>query len=287
MNINFTRFRRNALEFVVEHMGLKQPGNALKVLSLHRDYLAARDARSFILPTNGEMIDGGTQCRLTLGDCKLPFEHCILEYSIDEKFYKNAEAGKFVPSATVLRAKQLDDGRIVATVIWQHSSGYWYPYPYGFCIDANTEIEVLADRSVLTKKVMVLAAGSDFVESIPMEQVVLDLCDEMRALAHFVLLSNCNNVKPERVFGPSPALEKRSRERGKLPPDEYYILDCFLGEHEDRTPSKSGTHISPRLHVRRGHVRRLQTGTLTWVRQCTVGNASLGRIEKDYRVRVS
>jgi Protein of unknown function (DUF2786) len=43
-----------------------------------------------------------------------------------------------------------------------------------------------------------------------------------------------------------------------------------------------GTHASPRLHWRRGHIRRLPSGECTQVRPCLVGHKSLGQIEKDY-----
>jgi hypothetical protein len=113
-----------------------------------------------------------------------------------------------------------------------------------------------------------------------------DVCDEAAVLAHFSLLCNCDNVAPVKVFEPSAALIKSSVERDRIPPDEYYVLDCFLGEHAERADPQGGSHASPRFHVRRGHIRRLADGRRTWVRQCSVGDASSGIIDKDYRVRL-
>ena len=45
-----------------------------------------------------------------------------------------------------------------------------------------------------------------------------------------------------------------------------------------------GTHASPRAHERRGHWRRLPSGVSVWVRECRVGDASVGMVFKDYRV---
>jgi hypothetical protein len=46
--------------------------------------------------------------------------------------------------------------------------------------------------------------------------------------------------------------------------------------------SLGGTHASPRLHLRRGHIRHCYTGQYVWVRPTTVGNKRLGIIFKDY-----
>lgn len=48
---------------------------------------------------------------------------------------------------------------------------------------------------------------------------------------------------------------------------------------------QGGTHASPRMHDRRGHWRTLKTtGKRVWVRDCKVGDASLGAVFHDYRV---
>nr|MCF1501516.1 hypothetical protein [Allorhizobium sp. Av2] len=45
-----------------------------------------------------------------------------------------------------------------------------------------------------------------------------------------------------------------------------------------------GSHASPRLHLRRGHLRRLPEKTV-WVRAAMIGAASeTGTVTKDYRL---
>lgn len=46
----------------------------------------------------------------------------------------------------------------------------------------------------------------------------------------------------------------------------------------------TGTHDSPRFHVRRAHIRKLPTGVLTFVRQCFVGDREKGVVDKHYRM---
>lgn len=49
----------------------------------------------------------------------------------------------------------------------------------------------------------------------------------------------------------------------------------------DRGDAKGGTHASPRLHWRRGHIRHLAQRT-TWVRPTLVGSSDAGIIAHDY-----
>lgn len=48
---------------------------------------------------------------------------------------------------------------------------------------------------------------------------------------------------------------------------------------------KGGTHASPRLHDRRGHLRRLKTGKNVWVKPHKVGDASKGIVFHDYAIK--
>ncbi len=48
----------------------------------------------------------------------------------------------------------------------------------------------------------------------------------------------------------------------------------------------TGTHASPRWHIRRGHWRTLRGGRRTFVRECEVGDPAQGGVVKDYRVQM-
>lgn len=54
-----------------------------------------------------------------------------------------------------------------------------------------------------------------------------------------------------------------------------------------RSLPQGGTHASPRLHMRRGHWRTLQSGKKVFVREAIVGDPDRGVVEKDYRMGVS
>jgi hypothetical protein len=78
---------------------------------------------------------------------------------------------------------------------------------------------------------------------------------------------------------------KRMMDRKKgLPEFTYHVLK--LPAHVSRSGGVPvGSHASPRFHVRRAHIRKLSSGTLTFVRQCFVGDKTLGTVQKHYEVQ--
>lgn len=92
----------------------------------------------------------------------------------------------------------------------------------------------------------------------------------------------CVNV--QSIDNPPPAALNRKRMRqGKVPLFTYKTLHVAQqrvsgggrgDEDSGRTP--------PRLHFRRGHVRRLDAERLTWVQPCMVGDKARGMVEKAY-----
>lgn len=89
---------------------------------------------------------------------------------------------------------------------------------------------------------------------------------------------------PEIRTLPAPAkLNKQRAKKGKPPLFEYRIVEIPAWA-KAKAEGLGGTHASPRLHWRRGHVRHLPAGSTTLVRPCLVGVAENGFIHKDYAV---
>jgi hypothetical protein len=78
---------------------------------------------------------------------------------------------------------------------------------------------------------------------------------------------------------------KRKMQQGKAP--TYDWTTVYIEPAKLRSDSKGGTHASPRLHDRRGHLRRLTTGKNVWVKACKVGDASKGAIFHDYKIEAA
>jgi hypothetical protein len=100
----------------------------------------------------------------------------------------------------------------------------------------------------------------------------------MRCLA---LLNTRDIVLEATAF---PRAERRRREReGEQALSPYHVVKI---PHVFRThdASSGGTHASPRLHLRRGHVRTLETGKKIWIKPFMVGDAARGVVDKHYVV---
>jgi hypothetical protein len=114
-------------------------------------------------------------------------------------------------------------------------------------------------------------------------QIILDSRDEATVLIQACSVINCANVTTVDV-PPSPALNKKRQAKGNQPFFSYKVLQLNQDRH---APSgrewAGGHHESPRMHLRRGHPRRLESKTV-WVRASLVGT-KYGFAAKDYELR--
>lgn len=95
---------------------------------------------------------------------------------------------------------------------------------------------------------------------------------------------SCSNVVTKDNH-PSRIMNDIRLKKGKTPHFSYktlHIRDSYIaGSGTDATGRK---HESPRLHLRRGHIRTYKNGMKIWVQSCLVGDKSKGVIVKDYKV---
>ena len=116
----------------------------------------------------------------------------------------------------------------------------------------------------------------------------LDVWDETMTAIGFCLTVNASNVKRLRMAAPDKLNKKRLAAK-KPPFFESWILDVFAKDSPaDAQGSGAGAgvtdRVGPRLHLRRGHIRRLDRDRITFVRATTVGSVKTGQIDKTYRV---
>jgi len=76
----------------------------------------------------------------------------------------------------------------------------------------------------------------------------------------------------------------RWRRAKPYPFDDYHILTIESPKAAASDGGHGGSHRSPREHLRRGHIRRLEDGRKLWI-NATVVNAGVGgKVSKDYRI---
>lgn len=117
----------------------------------------------------------------------------------------------------------------------------------------------------------------------------LDVRDEVHLALEFCLMICCSNVRVEKR-GASAALNRKRQKSGKTPFFDHHVLQINPGQETayyltENASKKAGLGTSPRMHTRRGHIRRLPTGKTTFVRATLVGSGRNGVVDKTYVVR--
>ncbi|CAB5220018.1 hypothetical protein UFOVP239_31 [uncultured Caudovirales phage] len=78
---------------------------------------------------------------------------------------------------------------------------------------------------------------------------------------------------------------RRKIAQGKIP--AYDWVTVTVEPAKSKSEHQGGTHASPRLHDRRGHMRRLSNGKTVWVKPCKVGDVTKGIVFHDYEIQGS
>lgn len=227
---------------------------------------------SFLMPNNGYLFEANKEQCIALSDLHLPFEVCILEWD-------RREEGE--QAHLVCRVYERDDLFEIAPAL--KVNNVWYPICLVLKVPKAQSFETFWNGSIYVNKIA--AEAIPLTPYAPAE--ILDAANylhEVKVVAQFLLAANCGNVAPVKIHEPSAKQMKAAEARGNLPFNSYWALDCSFDQDEDPTRSMGGSHATPRLHVRRGHIRHLPSGKLTWVRQCLVGNPDRGVVEKHYEI---
>jgi hypothetical protein len=117
----------------------------------------------------------------------------------------------------------------------------------------------------------------------PGHDVESDLTMPLFCLAkNFFYVLGCSNVTTVDVPAPEPLNKKRAK-KGAAPILTYKTLHLVVPTENGPRANLGGTHSSPRVHLRRGHVRQIQAGRRVWVQACVVG-AKHGVVHKDYAI---
>lgn len=94
------------------------------------------------------------------------------------------------------------------------------------------------------------------------------------------ILSANHEAEPREV----PRMRRRKLERGGVTGWAWTMVTVDPSRIRSAAAPRSGTHASPRWHIRRGHWRNLADGRRVFVREARVGDMSRGGIVKDYEV---
>lgn len=115
-------------------------------------------------------------------------------------------------------------------------------------------------------------------------RVLSDTRDEVSMLLQTCVVLNCANVTTAEIAAPK-LINRKRKGKGKPPFFSYRVLQ-INAPRATGVSSGGGQHASPRAHLRRGHVRRLEERTV-WVRPAMVNAgaaAAVGQVKKEYSI---
>lgn len=120
-----------------------------------------------------------------------------------------------------------------------------------------------------------------------MDRILLvDTVDEISVAYNFLAALNCSNVGHQKIPA-SPKLNAKRVRSGKPPLFDYHVLDIEVAQlARSGSASQGGSHSSPRTHLRRGHIRRLESKSI-WINATVVNPGQSQVLNKDYRVHRS
>jgi hypothetical protein len=231
----------------------------------------------FVVPNEGEIIEGN-DCKNIQGTIlRLPFNSIIIE--IPGNSFR--DENDHVHMASVKRIQVLkevpnpDDPNHFLFLLYPISNFRnegWF-FPGIFLIYPPKQGDQINDWKIAdVKKTDVMTKVSDLDKQI--------LESEFYVIQQLLSALACSNVGTEVI---PPSRTKIARNSScKIPFDSYHVLVINSNKKTKGGIGHIGGHASPREHLRRGHIRVYQSGTSIWINSCVV-NAGVGaRIDKAY-----
>ena len=232
----------------------------------------ANASQKFLLPVNGRFFDDPSLKGLDAAcELRLPFPFVALEWRSEGTVAKGQ--GRSSKRVVFVREDQDSAGyRVLRITIacFVDSNGTWAIVPDIGLPVSKWHLGMIDGRVALDVR-----RSSDRVQTE-------DVIDEASAVLAFLNALACSNVRAERL----PQRDRTRKAKTAIPFDEYHVLT--IGSAGGATESGSGggaSHRSPREHLRRGHIRRYESGIKVWVNATVVNPGVGGKVVKDYEVR--
>lgn len=172
---------------------------------------------------------------------------------------------------------------------WKHTAaGAFYPYDINVDSDqiglAGRPINVFPD--LLQYHYIYQHNGN---RETLLQQIWHDISYETWCVLQACCVLNCENISTRDIVPPAKIQKHRVKNK-QAPLYIYKTLEIkATGVGYDSQNSASGSGSSKKTHLRRGHLRRLQSKKVIWVKSAIVGaaNQNKGQIHKDYAIKSS
>ncbi|ABK44580.1 hypothetical protein Mmc1_2079 [Magnetococcus marinus MC-1] len=270
-------------------------------------------AVKFILPEGGKLFDRSEPTQAEMDLLRLPFENLVLEFRAKPNpnepttgYHARPVPKRLVYAESTDERDDAPGGVIVWPIDFEVPSGRFVPSPVGALVvrglfEEFTPSEIRENARRLKPLGLQATRGTTRATSLalgeagtlywntrkqygldPQLAFEQDVTHEITAVRHLCAVLNCSNVGTDRV-GPTAYAQRKRAQQGKKPLYEYKILKIDSQQNHSSSNHQGGSHASPRVHLRRGHIRRLENRSI-WVNACVVGNKQQGLIHKAYAV---
>lgn len=115
------------------------------------------------------------------------------------------------------------------------------------------------------------------------KEIPKEMAETMLSFCGIWLESLTQSVQAHQPFAKPTFTNQRKIKQSKMP--TYDWITVIVEPAKPKNEYQGGTHASPRLHDRRGHLRRLKTGKTCWVKAHKVGDITKGVVFHDYLIQ--
>ena len=228
-------------------------------------YPVIKGASKFLLPFNGRILDD-REMRAIGDKIELPYKEIAIEYEAPDV---PDIPGQMAYPKRIVFAKDLGDSIGIGSACYTKTLGSWCLF---------LPVAIPKEGAVVSRSPLKFA-----MQIHPLVNNPYDYADDIFAVLDLINALACKNVHIEK--SPAKATKQGKKVKAALPFDDYHFLTVDVpGKAGVRGEGLGGSHRSPREHLRRGHIRRLESGPI-WVNACVV-NAGIGsKVGKSYLVR--
>ena len=230
-------------------------------------------SQKFILPRGGRLHDDREYRALDETEqLRLPHPFIALEFQTGDDVAPRI-IGKEKSSKRVIFAREQDNWIVLLVAWWRDATGAWvidpqFGIPRVNYLDRTKKIEgYTAMRLSLPQNISSVDGQS--------------LATEAGTLLCFLNAMQCSNVHAAKLAKKN----NQKKPKSALRFDDYHILTIDGSREFALSACGDGSHRSPREHLRRGHIRRIQDGRRIWVNAAMVNPGVGGKVTKDYLVR--
>lgn len=252
----------------------------------------------FCMPDGGKILNDNLK-GISGSKIKLPYESVTIECCIpNSKYIKDNTAYStkkriILAQELTVRGKDYEEyGTFFSSIYFDEGELNWILFPVSFFIPQDVGLVEQSCKYGNLQGEAIITMRTLYDHMFKPDKENTHICKKaINVICHDVLWSleliealSCSNVSHEPIETIDPRKNAKRIKAGKLPIYETRILTIKAGKVSSSGKNYGGTHSSPRQHLRRGHIRRLEDKKI-WVNACVVGKPENGVIDKNYHVK--